>query len=626
MPYLKDTMLCGQTWADLGFGLVRAENGKYTWLLNPGNCNSAILLYDFSLNTGDTTSSFDIGQMVVDQTDMVTLNDGLARKRLKLKSINPQNPWAEQTWIDGIGEANRDFFRNSDWEGGYGQVICVRDNSGLIYQNPARILDCDSLLCPVPRPDFSFVCEGKTFNFKNESTHSDQFFWDFGDGETSTEINPEHTYTSPGCYKVIITAKSNCLPQEYINYQTINVDALNYWAPVAGAASLSFGKIQFLDSQHGWGIAYPNQIWKTSDGGATWTNVDYPGPDRQLGDIQFKNFNQGIIAVNNLDTLPGNILWTDDGTTFKLSQVTGVFGSINAVERLNDVSAVISSQYQDIFITKDGGNTWVQKNIPGAVSLIEDFEQTENGTLHFYGINLLVPNTEYRIAGKSSDMGETWGFRTIPDHYAHGTIRFLNNEEGWIGGFSGLFHTTDGGDTWNKLTNAKFSCNRFSFYDALHGWAGGYNSGIYYTNDGGQSWTQQACIYRDRWIFGINAFNDTVAYASAGGSLNRFSTQPYLEVTCGTSSTDINSGDQLSATFAPNPVHAQALFTWKSAAVSTSTLTLYNLNGQIMREERLNGNDGNTMISVAGFPPGMYFWKWMAGSGEIVSGKIVVQH
>jgi hypothetical protein len=33
--------------------------------------------------------------------------------------------------------------------------------------------------------------------FVNQSTGAEEFFWDFGDGETSTERDPVHTYSAP---------------------------------------------------------------------------------------------------------------------------------------------------------------------------------------------------------------------------------------------------------------------------------------------------------------------------------------------------------------------------------------------------------------------------------------------
>lgn len=54
---------------------------------------------------------------------------------------------------------------------------------------------------------FSFVTDGKTVTFTNESTVSGTvtYAWDFGDENTSAEENPVHTYELKGEYTVTLT-------------------------------------------------------------------------------------------------------------------------------------------------------------------------------------------------------------------------------------------------------------------------------------------------------------------------------------------------------------------------------------------------------------------------------------
>lgn len=53
--------------------------------------------------------------------------------------------------------------------------------------------------------DFSEVIEAHIVSFTNTSSDFDEVFWDFGDGATSTEIHPVHTYPAGGDYKVSLT-------------------------------------------------------------------------------------------------------------------------------------------------------------------------------------------------------------------------------------------------------------------------------------------------------------------------------------------------------------------------------------------------------------------------------------
>jgi len=47
-------------------------------------------------------------------------------------------------------------------------------------------------------------------SFTNTSTFGNTYSWDFGDGNTSTAENPNHTYTQPGSYEVGFTATNDC--------------------------------------------------------------------------------------------------------------------------------------------------------------------------------------------------------------------------------------------------------------------------------------------------------------------------------------------------------------------------------------------------------------------------------
>ena len=45
-------------------------------------------------------------------------------------------------------------------------------------------------------------CDGLTVDFSSEGVSADYYIWDFGDGTTSSEVNPKHTYQEAGDYDV----------------------------------------------------------------------------------------------------------------------------------------------------------------------------------------------------------------------------------------------------------------------------------------------------------------------------------------------------------------------------------------------------------------------------------------
>ena len=51
--------------------------------------------------------------------------------------------------------------------------------------------------------------------FYNQSVNADTYSWDFGDGSSSDEIAPQHTYDAPGIYEVVLTASNSNSSKSY---------------------------------------------------------------------------------------------------------------------------------------------------------------------------------------------------------------------------------------------------------------------------------------------------------------------------------------------------------------------------------------------------------------------------
>jgi len=51
--------------------------------------------------------------------------------------------------------------------------------------------------------------DSMSFVFRSYSTDAETYLWDFGDGNTSTEANPNYTYATGGLYTVTLTTTSS---------------------------------------------------------------------------------------------------------------------------------------------------------------------------------------------------------------------------------------------------------------------------------------------------------------------------------------------------------------------------------------------------------------------------------
>jgi PKD repeat protein len=68
-----------------------------------------------------------------------------------------------------------------------------------------------------------------TIVFTNNSTNAEEFLWNFGDGETSTEENPSHEYEQGGDYDVTLKAYGEDDTNSIVKTITILPNMTGFW-------------------------------------------------------------------------------------------------------------------------------------------------------------------------------------------------------------------------------------------------------------------------------------------------------------------------------------------------------------------------------------------------------------
>ena len=139
-------------------------------------------------------------------------------------------------------------YHTYDAPGTYEVCLTITDN------NECTSTECHLVTINGPeecQASFSFETnEEGVVLFDNNSTgttpHTD-FFWEFGDGETSDQENPQHDYGEPGIYTVCLTITDTttecsdqfCLTVVYqLGWEEINYNAMNeFQTPAANTAS-----------------------------------------------------------------------------------------------------------------------------------------------------------------------------------------------------------------------------------------------------------------------------------------------------------------------------------------------------------------------------------------------------
>jgi len=105
------------------------------------------------------------------------------------------------------------------WDLGDGSTSSIQNPAhvyGIDSTYKVRLIITDNLGCkdtivqdvivhPLPKPEFTFTQNGLTVTFKDASPPVIGWFWDFGDGNSSSSQNTMHTYTNAGSYNVCLT-------------------------------------------------------------------------------------------------------------------------------------------------------------------------------------------------------------------------------------------------------------------------------------------------------------------------------------------------------------------------------------------------------------------------------------
>ena len=102
-------------------------------------------------------------------------------------------------------------------DGSSSQTITVIEE-GTYYVTVTNSIACEGsdeinvFIVLNPVADFSFIVDNYTVSFTNESFYEDPGNWEwlFGDGNTSTDENPVHTYTTIGDYDVYLKISNSC--------------------------------------------------------------------------------------------------------------------------------------------------------------------------------------------------------------------------------------------------------------------------------------------------------------------------------------------------------------------------------------------------------------------------------
>lgn len=309
-----------------------------------------------------------------------------------------------------------------------------------------------------------------------------------------------------------MTMRKMLLPAAILLLHTLALTAQYNWQllPQSPQNGQKQDDVFFLTPDLGWSVNGSGRIFKTPDGGLTWTKIlDQPGTYFRC--IGFRDSLHGFAGNIGMDYFPNvsdavPLYRTDDGgmswqpvTTISGDTPTGLC-AIQVVTPDVIVAGGRVGGPTHLLRSTDGGATWTGQSMASQIAMITDlyFSTPDTGFV-FGGTNANIQFAHAKIL-RTVDGGATWTtvyesarpFEIIwkahfPTHDA-GYATVLSYAPNTLERF--VAKTSDGGLNWSDLPLTGNGAKAFGvgFLTENTGWVGCDNS-IYETSDGGQNWT-----------------------------------------------------------------------------------------------------------------------------------------
>jgi photosystem II stability/assembly factor-like uncharacterized protein len=263
-----------------------------------------------------------------------------------------------------------------------------------------------------------------------------------------------------------------------------STDSGSTFAPAAGYTSTTAVRgLQFIDANTGYAGNGTFEIYKTTDGGQTFTLSYDPGTG------VFYDMRAGTGGVIFAAGSRGEVYkTTDQGATwsFHNSLISATISTIAVKENLIIAAGTGGSMSK----SSDTGINWSMMSMTGTIDDIRN-------------ITFVTDQTGYAIGGtstasviiKTTNGGQTWEKLPFSTTYFTRSQYWLNETTGFVGrrGQYGLFKTTDGGLNFDSVNTgigtSTQSWNVIAFANADTGYIAGDNGNYCRTTDGGVSWT-----------------------------------------------------------------------------------------------------------------------------------------
>lgn len=298
----------------------------------------------------------------------------------------------------------------------------------------------------------------------------------------------------------------------------------------APIASQRYDDVMFLDRRRGWVVSTQGQVFRTRDGGGTWTVANQS--QIIFRSIAFVGENLGWAGNLNFTTTPAprsSLFETRDGGTTWNNISDRIAGpepaGICSMFALSTSTVYAVGRWSGPAVftrTRDGGQSWRSVSLAPLATGIVDlhfFDQMRGIAVGGDGVGRLPEQqmSSHTVILATDDGGDTW--RIVYRGNTAGKwawkISFPTRQIGYVSTqgptFDGVvLKTTDGGQTWQEVRvgdNLGFSGIGFLTSDL--GWVAS-DTLVHETRDGGLTWSN---VRFGQHVNRFRFFGDSVGFA-----------------------------------------------------------------------------------------------------------------
>ena len=338
---------------------------------------------------------------------------------------------------------------------------------------------------------------------------------------------------------------------QFLGHTLFTADGGTTWNTIPINTTRVLRSAFFVNENTAWIAGAFEALFKTTDGGFTWTQV--PAIDTTKYDVFFLNENNGWCAgfygfiekttnggasweSKSITSLSTKTLYgicaTDNNNVYVAGSTSTLYKSTNGGDSWSPMTApFVSTDLKEIRFTSPstgfvvGGSSRIAKTTDAGASWIQ---VNAGASVQLWSLSFNSSGTTGLASGASSTLlrttnsGDSWtpvtGFPTGITFYS---VRFGTDNIAYLSGSNGYyFKSTDAGASWTELSThfTTSSINDVSFADNSTGYIVGINGFIAKSTDGGHSWTQQTSTFTGE-INEVIAPSPNVAVAGCDGGV-----------------------------------------------------------------------------------------------------------